>query len=86
MEPTPAEVLPPADSFAPIMPENEPLFGKSRLGGLSLNTTSGKRFVEKMAVALGIPVEAETLVDSILSLVPKEVPFPQKAGSADFNV
>ncbi len=71
VEPTPAEVLPPADSFAPIMPENEPLFGQSRLGGLSLNTTSGKRFVDKIIASLALPVEAETLVNSILELVPK---------------
>ena len=70
-EPTPAEELPLAGSFAPIMPENELLFGKSRLGGLSLNTTSGKRFVDKIIASLALPVEAETLVDSILALVPK---------------
>ena len=66
----PSMPVPPADPFAPIMPE-DPVFGKSRLGGLSLNTTSGKRFVDKIIASLALPVEAETLVDSILALVPK---------------
>ncbi len=76
--PMPTEKMPMADPFDTIMPENEFLFGKSRLGGLSLNTTSGRRFVEGMAAALGVPVEAETLVDALLALVPPEVPFPKK--------
>ena len=59
-----------ADPFAPIMPENQALFGKSRLGGLSLNTASGRRFVDEIIAALSIPVEAEDLVDSVLALVP----------------
>ena len=71
VEPPSADVMPPADPFTPIMPENQPLFGTSRLGGLSLNTTSGKRFVEGIAAALGLPGGAEVIADSILSLVPK---------------
>ena len=67
----PSMVAPSADPFAEIMPENEALFGQSRLGGLSLNTASGKRFVDGIIAALGIPIEAEAFVDSILSLVPK---------------
>ena len=70
VEPTPAEELPLADPFAPIMPENEPLFGQSRLGGLSTHTASGKRFVNDMLGALALPVEAETFVDFILDQVP----------------
>ena len=77
VEPPSADVLPPADPFAPIMPENQPLFGTSRLGGLSLNTTSGKQFVEGIADALNLPVGAEVLVDSILSFVPKGI-LPKK--------
>ena len=49
------------------MPENEALFGKSRLGGLSLNASSGKQFVNQMAAALGVP--PEIAVDGILHLV-----------------
>ena len=71
VEPPSAEEMVPADPFAPIMPTNESIHGKSRLGGLSLNTTSGKQFVEGIAAALGLPIGAETVVDSILSLVPK---------------
>ena len=77
VEPTPAEELPLADPFAPIMPENEPLFGESRLGGLSLHPVFGKDLVEKMIAALGIPVEAEAFVKSILAMVPKGV-LPKK--------
>ena len=71
VEPTPAEVLPPADLFAPIMPENEALFGKSRLGGLSLNTVSIRnQFIEPMVAALGLPIEADAFVKEILDQVP----------------
>ncbi len=71
VEPTPAEVLPPADPFAPIMPQNEALFGKSRLGGLSLNTVSIRnQFIEPMVAALGLPIEADAFVKEILDQVP----------------
>ena len=86
-EPTPEPVptpepMPPVDAgdtlgpqpipepFVPTVSE-DPLDGQSRLGGLSLNTTSGKRFVDKIIASLALPVEAGTLVDSILALVPK---------------
>ena len=67
----PSMEAPSADPFAQVMPENEALFGKSRLGGLSLNTASGRRFVDEIIASLAIPVEAEDLVDSVLALVPK---------------
>ena len=71
VEPTPAMTLPPADPFAPIMPANESIFGESRLGGLSLNTSLGRNFVEGIIAALGLPIEADAFVDAILEQVPK---------------
>ena len=71
VEPTPAMALPLADPFAPIMPTDESIFGESRLGGLSLNTTSGRKFVEGIIAALGLPIEADAFVDAILEQVPK---------------
>ena len=59
------------DPFAPIMPTNEYLLGKSRLGGLSLNAASGKRFIEQIIRASGLPLDADTLVDAILDVVPQ---------------
>ena len=67
---TPDPVTP--DPFAPIMPTNEALLGQSRLGGLSLNTISGKRFVEDIINALGLSgIKAEDFVDAVLAQVPK---------------
>ena len=65
----PSMGAPVADPFAQIMPENEALFGKSRLGGLSLNPASGRNFINQMAAALGVP--PEIAVDAILGLVPE---------------
>ncbi|MYC76733.1 hypothetical protein F4X10_13290 [Candidatus Poribacteria bacterium] len=73
----PAEKMPMADPFAAIMPTNEAILGKSRLGGLSLNTASGRLFVEGMIDALGLPIGAEAFVDAILNLVPNG-PLPKK--------
>ena len=53
------------------MPTNEYLLGKSRLGGLSLNAASGKRFIEQIIRASGLPLDADTLVDAILDVVPQ---------------
>ena len=50
------------------------LSGKSRLGGLSLNNASGRKFVEDFVAALapaGITLEAEVVVDAVLDAVPK---------------
>ena len=37
-----------AEPIPPIMPTNEALLGKSRLGGLSLNKISGREFVRDL--------------------------------------
>ncbi len=66
----PVEV-PTVDPFEPIMPTNESLIGRSRLGGLSLNASSGRLFVEQIIRATGLPLEADTLVDAVLDAVPR---------------
>ena len=63
--------VPMADPFDPIMPTTDYLLGKSRLGGLSLNATSGRGFIESIIRASGLPLEAEALVDDILDAVPQ---------------
>ena len=75
--PMPAEELPLADPFAPIMPTNEFLRGKSRLGGLSLNPASGRDFIDEIIRRSGLPLEADDLVDAIVDMVPKGF-LPQK--------
>ena len=56
--------------FVPMMSE-DPLDGKSRLGGLSINPASGKRFVNEMLGALALPPnQAEAFVDFVLDQVP----------------
>ena len=56
--------------FDPMMSE-DPLDGKSRLGGLSINPASGKRFVNEMLGALALPPnQAEAFVDFVLDQVP----------------
>ena len=72
--PPPVE-LPPAEPFAPIMPTDDSLYGKSRLGGLSLNAFSGRGLIEEIARATGLP--ADTLVDAIVEMVPQGF-FPKK--------
>ncbi len=75
--PEPEVVVPEAmpepmvDPFAPVMPTDEYLLGKSRLGGLSLNMASARAFIEDIIQASGLPLEAEALVDGILSSVPQ---------------
>ena len=66
----PVEV-PMAEPFEPIMPINESIVGKSRLGGLSLNAASGRGFIEEIIRASGLPLEAGALVDAILDAVPQ---------------
>ena len=67
------EVMPEAmaDPFDPVMPTNEYLLGKSRLGGLSLNAASGRGFIEEIIRASGLPLEADALVDAIVDMVPQ---------------
>ena len=74
-----------------MMPVDESIYGQSRLGGLSLNSISGRKFVADLfEKATGLPIEtAETLsgqtqdqlvrivVEAIAKSVPKEVPFPK---------
>ena len=73
--PPPVE-LPSAEPFAPIMPTNDSLYGKSRLGGLSLNPASGSGFVEAIRQATGLPTEM--LVDAIVDMVGDLGIFPKK--------
>ncbi len=61
---------------APIMPLDDYLLGESRLGGLSLNATSGRAFIQQIIDALqagGLPLalEPDQLVDLVLDAVPK---------------
>ena len=68
----PAVEVPIAPPFESVAPTN--LSGKSRLGGLSLNSASSRKFIEDFIAALappGITIEAEVLVDAILDVVPK---------------
>ena len=91
VEPPPAEVLPPADPFDQPMPENESILGESRLGGLSLNKISARRFVaELFKKATGQPIEGlavfgltqdqfvKMVVEEITKGIPKGVPFPKQ--------
>ena len=92
----PDEVIPPpvtapmADPIPSIMPTNEALLGKSRLGGLSHNTISGRKFVQDLfMVATGQPIESlagfgltqdalvAMVVEEIAKLVGQEIPFPK---------
>ena len=68
-EPLPSMEAPSADPFDPIMPTNEYLVGKSRLGGLSLNAASGRGFIKEISRATGLP--EDSLVDAIVSMVPQ---------------
>ena len=68
----PPVVVPMTEPFESVAPTN--LSGKSRLGGLSLNNASGRKFIEDFIAALapaGITLEAEVLVEAILDVVPK---------------
>ena len=73
------EVMPEsmADPFEPVMPTNEYLLGKSRLGGLSLNAASGRGFIEEIIRASGLPLGADALVDPIVDMIPQGF-FPKK--------
>ena len=92
----PVEVIPPpvtapmADPIPSIMPTNEVLLGNSRLGGLSHNKISGRRFIaEIFRLATGFPIESlaasgltqdefvKMVVEAIAVQVPKGVPFPK---------
>ena len=67
----PGEEVPPASPFDPITPANESIYGKSRLGGLSLNKIFGRQFVEGLISVTNVEGHTpDTLVDLILSQVP----------------
>ena len=67
----PKEDVKSASPFGPITPANESIYGKSQLGGLSLNRFSGKQFLEGIISAGNLEGHtADTLVDLILSRVP----------------
>ena len=71
-KPKPPPVVP-GDST--VVPDN-PLKGKSRLGGLSLNRVNARKFIRDLIMAAEIPRDAadaqvETVVDVILDMVPK---------------
>ena len=68
-EPLPV-VITSAEPFQPIMPTNDYLLGKSRLGGLSANPFFGQRFINEIIATTGLSVEADEFVDLILSAVP----------------
>jgi methionine-rich copper-binding protein CopC len=87
------EVAPPppieqANPFDPIMPTNEALLGKSRLGGLSINSISGRKFLSDLLLtATGFSTAElaalsgqtqDQLVEMIVQVIPKEVPFTKK--------
>ena len=92
--PTDGEVVPPpppieqAVPFAEIMPTNESLLGKSKLGGLSINRISGRKFLADLVMAAtGESFETlatlsgqtqDQLVEMIVQLIPKEVPFTKE--------
>ena len=70
VEPPPEEVKP-ASPFAPITPANESIYGKSRLGGLSLNGFGGRRFLEGIISDINLEGQTpDTLVNLILNQVP----------------
>ena len=91
--PDDGEIVPPpvieqANPFDPIMPTNEALLGKSRLGGLSINRISGRKFLQDLLItATGLSIQElatfsgqtqDELVEMVVQLIPKEVPFTKK--------
>ena len=89
--PTDGEILPPpprevADPFTEITPTA--LSGKSRLGGLSINKISGRRFLANLVeTATGLPIEQvatlsgqtqNELVEMIVQLIPEAVPLSKR--------
>ena len=63
-----------AERFPDVVPTNDYLEGKSRLGGLALNGFGPKNLIQQMLNALRIPqgtVTAKTAVDLVLRMVPK---------------
>ena len=75
VEPPPMDVVKPADPFDPITPINESIYGKSRLGGLSLNVASTTGFIEQITRELGLPSEMApfvkaSVVDTLVNAVP----------------
>ena len=82
--PLPPVEVPMAESFADIMPENDYLDGKSRLGGLAMNGLGPKNLIQQMLRALQmdpgvssrgpesiLPVDAEAAVEIVLEMIPQ---------------
>ncbi|MDE0397453.1 MAG: Ig-like domain-containing protein [Candidatus Poribacteria bacterium] len=67
----PKEDVKSASPFAPITPANQSIYGKSQLGGLSLNRFFGRQFLQGMISASNLEGHTvDTLVDLILNQVP----------------
>jgi hypothetical protein len=67
-------VKPIVKPFDPINPVNQTIFGKSRLGGLSLNRVGGRLFLAQLIDKAGLPVEADTLVEPLVEFILAQVP------------
>ncbi len=68
----PKEDVKSASPFDPITPANESIYGKSKLGGLSLNRFFGRQFLQGIISASDLQGHTpDTLVDLILNQVPK---------------
>ncbi len=91
VEPPPVEIVTPADPFDQVMPLNESILGKSRLGGLSLNKISMRRLVAEIFEGVtGQPIETlanlgltqdqliKMVVEEIANIIPEGVPFPKR--------
>ena len=67
----PKEDVKSASPFASITPANQSIYGKSQLGGLSLNRFFGRQFLQGMISASNLEGHTvDTLVDLILNQVP----------------
>ena len=87
-DPDPPPPTEKADPFPPIMPTDESLLGKSKLGGLSINRISGRKFLADLVMkSTGLSFQElaalsgqtqDQLVEMIVQLIPKEVPFTKK--------
>ncbi len=87
-EPEPPPPTEKADPFDPIMPTDESLLGKSKLGGLSINKISGRKFLQDLLMTATkesretlkslSPEVQDLLVEGIVQLIPEQVPFTKK--------
>ena len=87
---TPPPPIEQAVPFEPIVPTpaNEAFLGKSKLGGLSINNISGRKFLANLVMtATGLSIQdlallsgqaEKDLVEMVVQLIPKQVPFTKK--------